>query len=76
MHKLFDAGVWSLTDDRRVLVSSDLTGADETTKELRNLHGNPIGAPLPGFAVVAVEFIRWHREPQHGGVFRAPALPL
>jgi putative restriction endonuclease len=76
MHKLFDAGVWSLTDDRRVLVSQDLTGADETTSDLRALHGKPIGAPLPGFQPVALEFIRWHREPEHGGVFRTPALPL
>jgi len=41
MHKLFDHGAWSLTDDRRVLVSQDLTGADETTKHLRSLHGRP-----------------------------------
>jgi putative restriction endonuclease len=76
MHKLFDAGAWSLTDDRRVLVSQDLTGSDETTELLHSLHGHPIGKPLPHFAQVEVNYIRWHREPKLGGIFRAPALPL
>ena len=35
LHKLFDAGAWSLTDDRRVLVSADLTGTDATVERIR-----------------------------------------
>ena len=50
--------------------------ADDTTKQVRALHGHPIGKPLPHFKPVAVEFIRWHREPSLGGVSRRPALPL
>ena len=76
MHKLFDHGAWSLTDDRRVLVSSKFTGSDEATVLLRAHHGRPLREPLPGDEPVAPEFIRWHREPDFGGIFREPALPL
>ena len=76
MHKLFDHGAWTLTDDRRVLVSSKFTGTDEATALLRSHHGRSLREPLPGDAPVAVEYLRWHRERQHGGVFREPALPL
>lgn len=76
LHKLFDAGVWSLTDDRRVLVSADFTGTDATVERIRGLHGETIRSPLPGESPVSVEYIRWHRESDLGGVFHRPALPL
>ncbi|MBU1106403.1 MAG: HNH endonuclease [Candidatus Riflebacteria bacterium] len=76
IHKLFDAGAWSLTDDRRVIVSAEFTGSDETIKRIRALHGVTIRAPLNGQPEVSKEFIRWHREPRLGAVFRLPALPL
>jgi putative restriction endonuclease len=76
LHKLFDAGAWSLTDDRRILVSSEFTGSDEAVARLRELHGKPLRKPLPGSPQVLAEYIHWHREPKHGGVFRQPALPL
>ena len=75
MHLLFDRGAWTLSDERRVLVSSEFTGSDEATTLLRGLHGRPLRTPLPGFEPVQREHIRWHREPQLGGVFRQPALP-
>jgi putative restriction endonuclease len=76
MHKLFDAGAWTLTDDRRILVSSEFTGSEQALSLLRSLHGKPLKDPLPGESSVSREFIRWHREPERGGVFRVPALPL
>lgn len=76
MHKLFDAGAWTLTDDRRILVSSEFTGSEPALGLLRNLHGKPLKDPLPGEPAVSCEFIRWHREPEFGGVFRLPALPI
>lgn len=76
LHKLFDAGAWTLSDDRRVLVSRDFTGSDEALAKIRALHGRPIREPLPGESRVDVAFIRWHREPGLGGVFRAPALAV
>ena len=74
MHVLFDRGAWSLTDDRRILVSAEFTGTDEATQRVRALHGRPLLAPLPGHEPIRVEFIRWHREARSGGVFRGPAL--
>ncbi len=41
LHKLFDAGAWTLTDDCRILVSAEFTGGDDTTARVRGLHGNP-----------------------------------
>ena len=76
LHKLFDAGAWTLTDDRRILVSAELTGAEDTVNRVRDLHGRPLRQPIPGEPEVSVEYIRWHRDPNLGGVFRHPALPV
>ena len=76
IHKLFDAGAWTLTDDRRVLVSADLTGTEATVTRIRGLHGQVMRSPLSGEPEVSVEHIRWHRKSDLGGVFRRPALPL
>ena len=76
LHKLFDAGAWSLTDDRRILVSSHLTGTDSTVDRVHGLHGKPLTPPLVGEAEISVEYIRWHRKRDLGGVFRRPSLPL
>ena len=75
MHLLFDRGAWSLTDDRRIIVSAEFTGSDEATRDLRSFHGHPLRPPVQG-APVSIESIRWHREPQQGGVFRGPGLGL
>jgi len=75
LHKLFDAGAWTLTDDRKVLVSADLTGTDTTVARIRSLHGEAIRPPIAGELEISVEYIQWHREPDQGGVFRHPALP-
>ncbi len=76
LHKLFDAGAWSLTDDRRILVSADFTGSDEAVEKIRSLHGRPLRPPQQGMPLVSMEYIRWHREKELGGVFRYPALSL
>jgi putative restriction endonuclease len=76
LHKLFDAGAWTLTDDRRILVSAEFTGTDEAVARLRSHHGQPLRPPQVGEPLVSTEYIRWHREKEHGGVFRLPALAL
>jgi len=75
IHKLFDVGAWSLTDDRRIIVSAHFTGTDSTVARIRGRHGQRLRSPLPGEPHIDSEFIRWHREPDLGGVFRQPALP-
>ena len=74
LHLLFDRGAWTMTDDRRVVVSRRFTGSEEAVSLLRGLHGRRLRDPLPGCAPVSSEFIRWHREPERGGVFRGPGL--
>lgn len=76
MHKLFDAGAWTLTDERQVLVSEHFTGSELAVDRLRTLHGQKIRSPLPGQPEVSQQYIRWHRNRDEGGVFREPALPL
>jgi putative restriction endonuclease len=76
IHKLFDAGAWTLTDDRRILVSADYTGSEAAVVRLREHHGKPIRAPIGGESPIGVDYIRWHREPGLGGVFRGPAMSL
>ncbi|MFC1609698.1 hypothetical protein ACFL6C_01950 [Myxococcota bacterium] len=73
LHLLLDRGAWTLTDDRKVLVSADFTGSDEAVSWIRSLHGQPLRDPMPGFDPVSPEYIRWHRERDQGGVFREPA---
>ena len=75
VHKLFDVGAWSLTDQRTIIVSQHLTGTDATIKRIRSKHGQQLIDPLPGTPELDIKFIRWHREPDQGGVFRGPALP-
>ena len=75
VHKLFDAGAWSLTDDRLIIVSADFTGNKQTVDRIRNYHGKQLRQPLTGDAL-DVEFIQWHREPELGGVFKWPPLKL
>jgi len=65
--------VWTLSDDRRILVSAQFTGNDETIERIRNRHGQPLHDPITG-PKVDLKFIRWHREPELGGVFRGPSL--
>ena len=74
LHKLFDHGAWTLDDERRVVVSREFSGSDNAIAELRGLHGRPLRAPVPGCPPLSIEAIRWHREPNRGGVFRAPGL--
>jgi len=76
MHKLFDIGAWSLTDDRRVIVSADFSGSDYAIEKLRSHHGRSISPPVPGTPQLSLEHIRWHRDRDKGGIFREPALRL
>ncbi len=76
MHKLLDSGAWSLTDDRKVIISKSFAGNSAAIDRIRSLHGKPIETPSFGEPEISVEFIRWHREPSLGGVFRGPGISL
>ena len=55
-------------------MSARLTGSDVAMERVRGRHGELLLEPLPGQPLIDLEFIRWHREPGLGGVFRGPAL--
>lgn len=74
IHKLFDLGAWTLTDDHHILVSSKFTGTDETIARIRDRHNKPLREPLNEDHKIDRKFIQWHREKDLGGVFRGPAL--
>ena len=74
LHRLFDAGAWTLDDERRIVVSATFEGNDEAAGRLLARHGAPLAAPVSG-RPVALDCIRWHREPTLGGVFRQPPRP-
>jgi putative restriction endonuclease len=76
IHKLFDVGAWTLTDNRRILVSKNYTGSDIAISRLRTFHGASLQDPIAGEPKISIEYIKWHREPQFGGVFHGPALKL
>jgi putative restriction endonuclease len=76
MHLLFDRGCISLTDDRRILISNELSGSEDIVDGIRQLSGKKMAQPVKGSLEVDSIFIRWHREPRLGGVFRGQALPV
>jgi putative restriction endonuclease len=67
-HTAFDRGAIGLDDDRRVMVSQHLSGA-ETHGWLTRFIGAPLNGPMRGEAPVSERNARWHRE----NVFRDPA---
>ena len=74
LHRLFDLGAWSLTDDHKILVSKNLTGDGTALARLRSRHRKPLIMPHDPRDWAGVDFIRWHREEKLGGVFRTPPL--
>lgn len=70
LHRLLDYGAWTLSDDRRVIVSKRYVESTESLAVLAPLHGKRLRDPALPATVIAIEHIRWHREPRQGGVFR------
>lgn len=64
-HKLFDLGVFTLTDEGelpRILVSRNAHGGDSVLDFLMRFHRQPIRAPQDPAWLPDPEFIRWHRR--------------
>lgn len=68
-HTAVDAGAVGFTEDRRILISSDVTGYCEVDVLLRRHSGRALRVPQPGWPALASEFIKWH----HDEVFKGPA---
>jgi putative restriction endonuclease len=70
--KLFDRGAFTLTEDRRVMVSEALHGSPTTEKWITRFHGHTLRVPRRPADRPDPGFITWHRRE----VFREPGRPL
>ncbi len=71
-HKLFDRGMITFSEDRRILVSEDATGSAIFRHLVLDFHGRPVREPIRTSYTPNPSFLEWHvRE-----VFRDPARPL
>jgi putative restriction endonuclease len=71
-HKLFDRGAFTLTSDRRVLVSKHLQGSAATEQWVTRYHGSRLRMPRRATSQPDPDFLAWH----HKEVFRQPARSL
>jgi putative restriction endonuclease len=67
-HLALDTGALGLSDDRRIMVSCEVSGNNRLEELLYRYEGCRIKAPQPGAPVVAERFIEWHA----GQVFKNP----
>lgn len=70
--KLLDRGAFTLTEDRRVLVSAELRGSAATEQWITRYHGSKLRVPRRPANRPDPAFIAWHRRE----VFREPGRPL
>jgi putative restriction endonuclease len=69
-HTAFDAGALSLSDNLRVLVSSEVSGRVLVPEMLYRFDGRPIARPQPGCSAPDPAFVAWHRKQVFRGVAR------
>ena len=68
-HKLFDRGVFTLSDNRQLLVAENAHGTNGFNEWLMRYHGKEINQPIdPGYAPKE-QFVNWHVKE----VFKGPA---
>ena len=67
-HKLFDRGVFTINNDRRMIVSQDANGTNGFDEWLMRYHGNEIINPIETSYYPNDTFINWHVKE----VFKGP----
>jgi putative restriction endonuclease len=76
-HWLFDCGLWTLTDDLRVIVAKthfDEESADPMNKRLIDYDGQKIHLPKNQSAWPDPQYIKWHRDHRFKGREKAASL--
>jgi putative restriction endonuclease len=68
-HIALDSGAITFTDDRRMLVSQDLTGGLLVDRMIYQFEGRPLDSTQPGCESLSINSLVWHRKE----VFRSPA---
>lgn len=72
-HRLFDKGALGLDEDRRILVSQQLSVVDGVSnRSLLDLSGRHMRPPQRSYVPPAIEHIEWHHE----NLFKKPARAL
>lgn len=72
-HRLFDKGALGLDEDRRILVSQQLSVVDGVSnRSLLDLSGRHMRPPQRSYVPPAIEHIKWHHE----NLFKKPARAL
>ena len=67
IHKLFDLGYVTITNDRRFAVSERLKRDFDNGVHYYAMQGREISGPRPGFAPPSLEMLQWHRENRYRG---------
>jgi putative restriction endonuclease len=68
-HKLFDRGVFTITEERELLVAEQAHGTIGFNEWLMKFHGQKVRHPIHPAYMPKTNFVNWHiRE-----VFRGPA---
>ncbi|AST91085.1 restriction endonuclease [Sutcliffiella cohnii] len=67
-HKLFDRGVFTINNERRMIVSQDAHGSQGFEEWLMRFHGNEIGEPIETIYQPSQSYIHWHVKE----VFKGP----
>lgn len=67
IHRLFDLGYVTVSNDHRFEVSHRLKADFDNGRHYYDLHGQRIRSPLPGYATPAADALRWHRENRYLG---------
>lgn len=67
IHRLFDLGYVTVSEDHRFEVSHRLKADFDNGRHYYDLHGQVLRMPKPGYAAPAQEALVWHRENRYLG---------
>lgn len=67
IHRLFDLGYVTVTDEHRFEVSRRLKQDFDNGCHYYDLHGVAVRSPRPGYAAPAADSLAWHREHRYLG---------
>jgi len=67
IHRLFDLGYVTVSEDHRFEVSQRLKADFDNGRHYYELHGSPVRGPKRGYAPPAANVLSWHREQRYLG---------
>ncbi|MDB5725794.1 MAG: uncharacterized protein JWQ16_2548 [Novosphingobium sp.] len=67
IHRLFDLGYVTVSDDHRFEVSRRLKADFDNGRHYYDLHGMAVRPPRPGYAPPGAEMLAWHRQHRYLG---------